>query len=174
MLDLETLGVGNNPVIISIGAVEFDTETMSLGREFEVNINPQSCVDAGLEISVSTVMWWMQQSEQARKKFIEPGLSLKEALYGFDEFVNSIKVRPKIWGNGVKADNVWMESAYKAVNLQLPWTYKDDRCYRTIRECFPSIMGEDIPGIIKHHALSDAKWQANHPLKIIRETGLKI
>jgi DNA polymerase III epsilon subunit-like protein len=61
MLDLETLGTGNNACILSIGAVKFDPfgEGLQDDSRFEVFIDPQSCTDAGLVIDASTVMWWM-------------------------------------------------------------------------------------------------------------------
>jgi len=39
MVDLETLSLNNNAVVVSISAVEFDLETGELGKTFEEGID---------------------------------------------------------------------------------------------------------------------------------------
>ena len=67
MLDIETMGNESFSSIVSIGALEFDIETGKTGKEFYVNVDLQSCMDLGLIVNASTVMWWLNQNEQARK-----------------------------------------------------------------------------------------------------------
>lgn len=67
MLDIETMGNESFSSIVSIGALEFDIETGKTGKEFYVNVDLQSCMDLGLIVNASTIMWWLNQNEQARK-----------------------------------------------------------------------------------------------------------
>lgn len=59
MVDLESMGVGNNPALIQIAAVQFDINTGEIGNIFDMKIDLQSSLDAGLEISAGTVKFWM-------------------------------------------------------------------------------------------------------------------
>src|SRR5574343_375905 len=64
MVDLETLGNGNSAVILSIGACKFLPHGQGVDihapHRFEVFVDPQSCVDIGMKMDVSTVLWWME------------------------------------------------------------------------------------------------------------------
>jgi hypothetical protein len=44
MIDLETLGLTANSVVLSIGAVFFDLEGEDLGPTFYTNVDRESCV----------------------------------------------------------------------------------------------------------------------------------
>ena len=161
MLDLETLGTAPGSVILSIGAVRIGTPDT-----FYVNIDVESSVAAGLTMDVSTVMWWMQQSDEARKAF-KSGESLDLALAGFSAWCWNPSGKPEIrtpvdemWGNGADFDNVLLSAAYKAADIKQPWSHRANRCYRTIRALHPDV--EWVPPTVAHNALEDAKAQAAH------------
>ena len=162
MVDLETLGKNSHSVIISIGAVEFDTMHQKLGRVFHMVVDAQSCVDAGLEIDASTVMWWLQQSQEAREVFKAKGEPLTEVLRQFAAWYP--KGAP-LWGNGATFDNVILSNAYDATDLKQPWSYTKDRCYRTLKNLMPTVKQENVG--VAHNALDDARYQALHALKLM-------
>ena len=163
MVDLETLGNGSNAVIIALGAVEFgDGE---LGRTFYMNIDPQSCVDAGLKMDASTVVWWMHQSDEARAAFKKPGAPLELVL---GEFSSWYPPGAALWGNGATFDNVILANAYRAVGVKQPWDFWNDRCYRTLKSLYPHVKLERTG--VAHNALDDAKSQAMHAARIINAT----
>lgn len=175
MLDLETLGQTPGSVILSIGAVRFD-ETGILD-EFYVNINPESCVAAGLRMDVSTVMWWMGQSDEARKALVAGEAKiLQEALAMFGSWAIRLGTPQaeqvtELWGNGSDFDNVLLTHAYASVGMPPPWPFWANRDYRTLKG-----IRKDIPfekPAIAHNALEDAKAQAKHLLKILTALGVK-
>lgn len=168
MVDLETLSTRSNAVIISIGAYEFDLKTGELGRKFYVLVDPQSCVDKGMVIDVSTIMWWMDQNDEARAEFKKKHYPLLDCLQAFYEWYPK---GAQFWGNGATFDNTILANAYKACGIKQPWLYAGDRCYRTLRALYPNIEADATNGT-KHNALADAKYQALHALKIYREAGL--
>jgi exodeoxyribonuclease VIII len=87
MLDLETFGNTSDSVIVAIGAVRFSKEGIS-DDSFYVNVDPNDCQDHGLTISASTVLWWLEQSEEARQAITKPKkISLKDALAGFSHWM---------------------------------------------------------------------------------------
>ena len=164
MVDLETLGNGSNAVIIAIGAVNFD-ET-GLGKNFYVTVDPQTCIDIGMKMDVSTVMWWMKQNEEARKAFDKPGISIVNALNGFSTYIRSCAGdKAEIWGNGATFDNVILDNAYRFAGIAKPWAYWADRCYRTMKNLYPEIKQERIG--THHNARDDATFQALHMSKIL-------
>lgn len=155
MIDLETLGINNAPVIVSIGAVKFCKA--GILNEFYVTVSPQSCMDMGLKMDVSTVIWWMGQSKAAKEVFTAPNFLLQTALLKFNEWFGFGKDYP-VWSNGATADLVWLSSAYRHTNIKNPWSFRSERCYRTIRNLFPDIRVPDTG--VSHNALDDAKYQA--------------
>jgi exodeoxyribonuclease VIII len=168
MVDLETLGNGSNAVIISIGACAFDPASGRIESEFYTNVDPQSCVDAGLKMDVSTVMWWMKQSDEARAAFLRPNVPLPLAL---DMFKGWYPQGAALWGNGATFDNVILSNAYTLVGVNRPWHYTKDRCYRTLKALRPDIKQDKVG--VAHNALDDAKYQALHASKLLRAMGAK-
>ena len=159
MLDLETMGTSADAAIIAVGAVRFDTEVTD--RFYKV-VDLQSSVDAGLTISASTVMWWMQQSDEARAKFKAPGEPLTDVLLSFSEWVGE---DADMWGNGADFDNTILSTAYRLTDIQQPWKFWRNKCYRTIKGLYPNIKLERTG--IYHCAVDDAESQANHLIKIL-------
>lgn len=66
MIDFETLSLKPNAVLLALGAVAFDADTGVLLEQFYVNIDPR--IQPGRDISASTVLWWMQQNDEARQR----------------------------------------------------------------------------------------------------------
>jgi hypothetical protein len=174
MLDLETLGTGNRAVIISIGAVLFDMNGI-YSNTFYTRVNPQSCVDVGMKITVSTVLWWMKRSDIARAEFDKQNVPIKEALQNFSNWMdvatNYDKFEDrKVWGNGATFDNVIIDNAFKACKLEKPWPYWGDACYRTLKNLFPDVKMERSGTF--HHALDDARSQAEHCIRLMKAAGV--
>lgn len=159
MLDLETLGQSPGSVIVALGAVKFGAE--GVGREFYRRIDPQSCVDAGLRMDVSTVMWWLQQSDAAREEIARPGQSLKEVLSAFAGWLDD---DTEVWGNGSDFDNAILAAAYGAIGEPPPWKFWNNRCYRTVKNIHPEVPLERRG--VAHNAVDDAVTQALHLLEI--------
>lgn len=70
MVDIETMGVGLKPALLSIAAIAFDEEGSEVS-EFEVGVNLASCIFAGLDVNMSTIEFWKGQSEEAQKALME-------------------------------------------------------------------------------------------------------
>lgn len=166
MVDIETLGKGNDAVILSIGAVKFDpwAQGTKVDESFYVAVNPESCQALGLKMDASTIMWWMgdERTEARSKMTREERVDLPEALYGFADWFG-LESLPT-WGNGATFDNVILKSAYNACSLSLPWKYWDDKCYRTVKGLAPSVKLERQGTF--HNALDDAISQALHLRKL--------
>jgi hypothetical protein len=163
MLDLETFGTRPGSVIRAIGAVKFSGGQIT--DRFYQRIDAQSCVDAGLKMDVSTVQWWLAQTDAARLEMTLPGVPLSTALQCFTTWFGP-DPEVDVWGNGATFDNILLTAAYEALNLPRPWHTFRDRCYRTVKNLFPQVKIERGAGT-HHNALDDAAAQAAHLMAML-------
>lgn len=177
MLDLETYGNSSNAVIISIGACHFEQHgTDARASTFECFVDPQSCVEVGMVMDVSTVNWWMGaecKTEEEREKMdharrvlaekLKMAIPLRQALHRFSAWLGEDK---PVWGNGATFDNVILRNAYKLAGIPCPWQFWNDRCYRTMKNRVPSAKMQRVG--VHHSAMWDAISQAEHLQQINR------
>lgn len=166
MLDLETLGNKPNSVILAIGACAF--ERGRIVAEFYQRIEAGSCTRAGLQMDTDTVLWWMQQKDEARLELCKPGgVDLKTALSEFTTWIGDNN--PCLWGNGSDFDNVILRNAYDRMRHHADWwKFWNNRCYRTVKALNPGIRAEKPT--VAHNALADAIAQAKHLMRIWGDT----
>lgn len=172
MLDLETLGTKPGSVITSIGAVKFsprgyeDYPREEITDTFYERVDIESCVALGLTLDVSTVLWWMKQSDEARAELNKPGIRILDALTKFAKWVCPDE-EARVWGNGASFDNAMLSAAYDRCAIKRPWKYSNDRCYRTVKNLFPDVEMERTG--THHNALDDARSQALHLMQIFEK-----
>ena len=165
MVDLETMGLLTDAAIVSIGAVRFNPVEGTLGSTFYKVVNLKSAVRGGGKIYPETVIWWMQQSKEAREALTgDDSVLIETALKEFADWVREETLEGGIWGNGAAFDNVVLEGAYLRLGKMVPWSYKENRCYRTVAAMYPEIEREQLG--THHNALDDAISQAKHLCKI--------
>lgn len=159
MLDLETMGNQSYSAIVSIGAVEFDVVSGETGKEFYRGVSLQSAMDLGLVVNADTLMWWMNQNEQARKKVTEGADSITRVLLEFANFCNTDY---EIWGNSARFDLGILQNAYNKANLPIPWNFRKERCVRTLVSLNPIIQKEFSYEGVAHDPISDCKNQIEY------------
>lgn len=167
MLDLETLSLKSNAVIVSISAVQFDVTTGETGHKFEmfVDILPQML--QGADVSPSTLKWWSEQDSEAKASLISNKTVAPElALENFNEWVKSLfddLNNVQLWGNGVTADNVWIRNMYDRHGVAFCLPYWSDTDVRTLvqlegnYDLIKKNVG-DFEGI-KHNGIDDCLHQ---------------
>lgn len=174
MVDLESLSTQPTARIVSIGAVKFDRERGVYDRYYQAvfapEINPfmQSHVDDdGFHLSNDTITWWLKQDAAARAVFTDHfSVNIDTALKTFNQWAlaDSLTEEVRMWGNGASFDNVILSEAYRIRNLERPWMFWNDRCYRTVKALHPDIPLERSG--THHNALDDAESQALHLLNM--------
>lgn len=169
MIDLETMGLPPDGAIVSIGACFFNLDTSEIGPTFNRTINLATAVRDGGTINPGTVMFWLGQSQPARDAIRFSGEDIRTTLTEFTAFISEHSrvqdVRP--WGNGASFDLTLLNSSYLRAGLKTPWSPFRERCFRTIRNMYPSVeYNPDDKGNGAHNALADAIFQAQHLFKI--------
>lgn len=161
MVDLETLGKKPYCPILSIGACGFSFDHD--GEDyFYVPVSLESCMQLGMKLDASTIIWWMKQSDEARMAaFCNPeAVPLPMAL---DMFTTYLASRPiTLWGNSARFDMGILDAAYEVCGKQTPWQFWSEGDYRTIKQ---SKRAKEIKLVRfgeHHNALDDAVSQARH------------
>ncbi len=167
MLDLETLSSAPDAAIVAIGACTFNS---SEDRRFYREIDARSAQKSGGRIDAETICWWMRQGDAARSIFNSiDALTISNALRQFDFWLDPWRDSVRIWGNGSDFDNVVLRSAYQRLGLEAPWSHRQNRCYRTLKNLRPEIAFEPIG--THHNALDDALAQARHAEALLSVVG---
>lgn len=176
MVDLETLGVTSDSSIVAIGAVFFDPLSGDLGKEFYRVVDIETLKP--LNVSATTIKWWMKQPDEARNIFVEKQTKhsspLLEVLKDFVDFVKSSSSTPLVWGNGARFDNNILWNNLLMHNLTPPWNYANDRDVRTVVDIGRRILNYngkiDIPFEgVQHNALDDAKHQVKYVSEVYKK-----
>lgn len=166
MLDIETLGNKTNSVILSIGACYFEPKTGEIGDTLSVHIDASSCIDRGLDMDSSTVMWWLEQGKDAQSKITEGQKDSEDLISALKILTEFISKDAQVWGNGATFDNAIVKNAYEKCLMSAPWKFWNDRDVRTIVELGYQVgfnPKKDMPFTgIRHDALDDAIHQAKY------------
>lgn len=175
MIDIETLGVGFNAPVVSIGAVDFNPDTGQLGDTFYQNISVKSNLELGLVIDANTLQWWFTKAvDAARQNLFQDTVLLCDALEALSNFIKchtDSEQNLRIWSNGPSFDIAILENLYDKLDMTTPWNYRDARDTRTLMDvCYPFIRVYDLvkleDGAVKHNALTDAMIQARYVCRL--------
>lgn len=176
MVDLETMGNRPTSAIVAIGAAQFDEK--GVGETFYQTVDLESSMEAGLTVDAGTIMWWMKQSEAARRALTENNETLHTALVRFSCWLDTLHVGydtssadVEIWGNGAAFDNVILANAYRALDMPVPWSFWNDQCYRTLKKQFPHLVIPMDVTRTAHKAVDDAVHQAMCASRMLTELG---
>ena len=128
MVDLETLGISAKSKITQIGYAIFDEKV----TEFDCfHIDPDS-YPTGI-IEWSTVKWWLKQNDTSRLLLTQNRKTHKteDALLELKDIYTRFDCK-KIWAHGSVFDIAIIREAYKAFDINVPWSYVDVRDTRTL------------------------------------------
>lgn len=137
VIDLETLGIKDDAVILQVAMVSFDNETFEVQRGWNWFLNMHDQANNDRHIEVDTLAWWMQQSDEAREVIQMATRPESHSLEDFkQDFWETWKAELTfadvdcVWAQGTK-DQTWMESLLGSTPWNY-WQYKDIRTVETI------------------------------------------
>jgi len=158
MLDLETFGNGNNAVIVQIGACYFDRTTGEIGSTFSSNVNSNDGIRNGFEVTGSTIEWWLQQSEEARKSIIGNTHPVKDAINDLNEFLSKAET---IWSHAT-FDFVIIMNHLNKLGIKPKFHYRSARDIRTLVDIASVKESKVVREGTHHNALSDCLFQVKY------------
>lgn len=162
MIDIETLSTRPNAHILSVGAVAFDLEK---GIQTVVHY-ALSGAQGGRHVDPETVAWWAMQGEEARKAAFGEGvvrISLLRLCELFDYFFNYSQSVDGVWSRSPDFDLTILRDAYRQVNCEPQWSFREQRDCRTLEFVAKSLgWVQSRPKSEKqaHNAAYDATEQA--------------
>lgn len=172
MIDCETLSTAPNAQVLTIGAVRFNPSADEVQDKLYLKIDIESCNDLGLDISESTIEWWVKQNPQALEDAFSDSnrLHIKDAMKDLYKFC---RIGTGFWSHGSIFDIVVLEHIFKKVQIGPPWKYYQVRDTRTL---FSLGIDPMMPTNTAHNALDDAVAQARSVQNVTRkliELGLE-
>ncbi len=178
MFDLETLGTKPGCIVLSVGAVIFETSKLEIVDEFYAVARQKSQLDLGLIADPDTVAWWEKQSREAQQVLADSSSprsskDIGRVLDDFSKFVVSreqttTRGKTEVWSNGPEFDYVILDTVAALAGRALPWKFWNNHSLRTIRKLNPSVPKTPLRPGAAHNALEDARNQAEHVLAIYR------
>jgi len=169
MVDLETLAVSPNAVVLSLGAVHFNPYGNEHGDSIYFRIDLDDQDKLGREIDPNTITWWSKQDPAIMEEAFSPDnrVPLVDAIDQFHRFAWGCSA---FWSHGSTFDLVILESIYRQLNKPLPWNYWQLRDTRTL---FDLGHDSDMPQGSKHDALQDAIRQSVGVQNIYQKLNIK-
>lgn len=161
MFDFETLATTPRAVVLSLGVVLFDDKKIVAKKYFKFDVQAQ--IKDGREVSANTLLWWENQSPEARQVLEELSDDLqlvdfcRELEAWFHE--NGVKAGSLApWGNGAAFDIPIADSLFLDCGLDIPWKFWNVQCYRTFSKLTKCKDLATRTGT-HHNALDDAIYQ---------------
>ncbi len=174
MIDLETLDTKPSAVVLSIGAVIWEThysETTGLTWEpverFMRVLNMEEQLSRGRTVSQSTLLWWQDQDPTAKAEAFNPTRTpVVWVLNEFHDFAKRFEAEPArlnaFWASPVAFDlPIWEDLAMTFSNF-VPWSYNQRYDVRTVvREANLSAKDHKDPKLagVPHTPVYDCEWQ---------------
>ena len=176
MVDIEALGKGDNALVVSAALVAFSPDNAAAVAPFVavfdplvVNVRLQSALDHGAQVDGSTLRFWMEQDDAARKALFVDALDESTALARIREWWQA-SFAEAIWGHGVNFDLRLLGAAFRRHGQRAPWHYRQERDTRTLFDLVNFCCGAEVEkacwakgtkaDATKHIALNDAQRQA--------------
>lgn len=168
MIDIETTGNEPGCGILSIAVVPFSAGVVAPEAiHFYRKVLPASNLEYYLFGNESTMKWWAGQPAAVREEAHSGTADLREVLEALTSYIKLFPKEICLWGNGATFDCPVLEAAYVATEEEIPWTYKQLRCYRTLNAYAPDWVTPQVNNAA-HNAHSDAVFQAERAAKILK------
>lgn len=188
ILDLETLGIKPNAVVLSIGAAAFTFEGPNnfnkLIREgFYAKLNVREQVkEYGRKIEPDTAEWWRKRSSEAKEVLQATPLDwrMADALADLNAWIKKTDYdyrKSYVWCRGNAFDFPKMESMYDQANIKCGYNGWMIRDVRTMIDVMAGVSNgkyepKDFPSDwIAHNALHDAAGDAFRMVALFKEAS---
>lgn len=177
MVDIETLGVSPDSVILQIGAVGFNTAGMD-SKGFECNVSVLDQLAINNSIDSQTVGWWFDTVDSDARHSVfgrDNIIPLHDALDTLNTYIKrSLAVNKtksdKVWANSPTFDLTILRNAMQKCGIEPAWKYYEEADVRTLKYiCNEELKINDNSVFegVPHNALDDATNQADFVVNLL-------
>lgn len=170
MLDIETLGNVPNSIIISISAVVFDDDFNEIDF-FNENLDTSQSISLGFKATESTLQWWKEQNKETFEMCTKNQKPVREVLNNLFNFIDIHDI-DFVYGNSVSFDCVLLNCYFDRLQIERPWKFWQERCFRTFKNTF-QFSKVEFKGI-PHFSLDDCRFQIEQLKNICLENNIKL
>ena len=168
MIDIEGLSLQTDSIVAQIACCEFGFDRIGALSMFYTKVDVISCEKLGMRADADTVLWWLQQSEEARAELVSQlnAPALHAALDCLSGYIKETANDPddiEVWAKGPRYDLAVLETGYHLTGLPCPWKYNQWCDVRTALRLF----GSESPNGA-HQALNDCHIQIQALQRAIR------
>ena len=169
MIDLETLDTSASAVVLTVGAVKFNRDTIA--DELYIKLDVDEQITRGRTVDDGTVIWWAGQPELIQDEAMgtDNRTPVADAIRHLNKFMVGTECT---WGQGYGFDMTIIEDLYKMYGHNKPWNFWNLRDSRTVFKMMPTDPVKTIPKVAAHNALADAHHQALCLQWCYKELGL--
>lgn len=178
MVDLETLSLRPDGVIIQLAAVRFSQDVVEVDGALLMSLDPGDQVRHGRHLDHNTLAWWCEERRRElfasilRRGMLSSTRHLPSALKRLRSWLRGDDV---VWAHSPQFDISMLEHAYRAQGEEPPWHHRSVRDTRTLywlrglplraegreRESLISDAESWLGnGFLEHNALHDAVLQS--------------
>ena len=167
MLDIETLGTCPDCVVLTLGAVKFNSyaqEDIIAGIYCRPDVDEQ--IAKGRIVRDDTLEWWTTQAEAVREEALglEGRIPVTQMLQELNRFLVGVN---NIWAQGTVFDIGILEHLYKQYNMVPNWQYWQIADSRTLFKIHGDPRERNKEGL--HNALEDCVSQAQAVQEIYKQ-----
>jgi len=161
MIDLETLGVEPDSVVMTLGAIKFDpfSDTEPHTPLYLRGDVEEQSEQYGRSIDENTLAWWGRQAQEIQDEAFgdhSDRVTVQEMLRQLNKWCVGLDY---IWCQGPTFDFVILQDLYKGAQKPTPWNYWQIRDSRTLFSMMPQDPRKAIQEEL-HNALADCYYQA--------------
>jgi len=138
MIDIETIGIEHDSVVLSLGAVQFDPFSENIGKSIYIKPSVDEQFEIGRTYNDDTLEWWSKQDKAVLDEAFDEidRVTLHLFVKQFRSIVANCK---RVWAKGPTFDTIILENLFKSIGEPAPWTYSKIRDARTLYDFADSV-----------------------------------
>lgn len=154
ILNLNTLGSGCNSIITSLSLVRFNPYTGEVFERVDSDIDLDSSIQMGIDVSGKGILWWMEQSDLVRYSLIngqEEASDPLDSMLEVSSFLSHLEIvlftskeRGEeesliVWTEGSQCSSGILSNYFQLLGMEIPFALTNVRDVNTIVEFAPEV-----------------------------------
>lgn len=179
MLDIETLALTPDAVVLSVGVVIWETDETDSGHlvntiadRIYIGAPKQVQLDKGRSVDYDTIAWWARQEDDVRDLAFRPDdpyytITTEMSLRNITRVCNQHNV-DRFWAKPAAFDFPVLESLFRDFNVALPWNHRQRYDVGTLADAAEYTSFSHTPKLAElqedkaHDPVYDCLWQIDY------------